>query len=989
MRRGKSDNHVKTFIIVLLCALSLRAQPAAVLRGTVTDESGGVVPGATITATGAAAGNGQRAASTATSDGEGRYAIEGLAPGAYVVSAATGDMASGRPAHVTLTAAGATLNLKLSIKAREESVTVQDSSGPAVSLESSANASGAVLRGDALDALPDDPDDLQTDLQSLAGPSAGPSGGSIYIDGFSGGEIPPKGSIREIRINQDPFSAEFDKLGYGRIEILTKPGTNNYHGTVDYNLGTDVWNSRNPYSAQKAPLLLNEFEGGASGPAGKRASFTIDAQRNMVDNGSIVNAVTLNPQTLAVQPFDSIFKTIQRYTRLSPRLDYQLSQNHTLSVRYGMTHADIAGAGIGAFDLISRGYHTAFTTQTLQVTETAVIGAAVNETRFQYYRNALQMVANTDSPVIQVLGAFNGGGSQLGHSADTQNSFEIQNYTSILHGVHAWKFGFRGRALTDDNISPVNFNGTYTFAGGMVPVLGANNQPLPGQFEQATSIERYQRTLLLEGLGYTPAQVRAAGGGASQFGINAGTPGLALNQFDFGFFAGDNWRLRPDLTVAYGLRYETQTNISDWRDFSPRLSFAWAPPAANRNHRKTVLRAGLGVFYDRFALANTLAAARYNGVVQRQYIITNPDTFPNVPPLSDLTGNQSPQAIQRVAADLRAPYVMQSALTLEHQVSASTTVAVTYTNSHGLHLLRSRDLNGPLPGTYQPGVANSGVYPFSPDTGPVMLTESSGLYNQNQMIANVNTKLGQSLTLFSFYVFNRAWSNTDGVATSPANPYSYQGEYGPAATDVHHRVTVGGAINLKWNVRLSPFVILQSGPPFNITSGYDTFGTTLYNARPGLATNPAAPGLIPTSYGLLDPNPTATEQILGRNYGRGPGIFTVNLRVSKSIGFGPERGGGGSSSGAPQLSGGQRQAAATGNGIGRLIGSPTTSRRYNLILSMSARNLLNHTNPGPITGNITSPLFGQANQVMGGPNGEGFSENASNRRLEMQLRFTF
>src|SRR5581483_6055022 len=130
-----------------------------------------------------------------------------------------------------------------------------------VSTEASSNASAVVLRGDDLQALSDDPEDLATDLQALAGPSAGPSGGSIFVDGFSGGELPSKQSIREVRVNQNPFSPEYDKLGYGRVEIFTKPGADRFRGTMDYNFAHDVWNSRNPYSTQKAPLLLNEFEG--------------------------------------------------------------------------------------------------------------------------------------------------------------------------------------------------------------------------------------------------------------------------------------------------------------------------------------------------------------------------------------------------------------------------------------------------------------------------------------------------------------------------------------------------------------------------------------------------------------------------------------------------------------------------------------------------------------------------------------------------------
>src|SRR5947207_2427579 len=223
---------------------------------------------------------------------------------------------------------------------------------------------------------------------TLAGPSAGPSGGSIFVDGFSGGQLPPKQSIREIRINQNPFSPEYDKLGYGKIEIFTKPGSDKYRGTAQWNFADDFWNTRNPYSPVKAPFLLNEFEGNAGGPLTKRSSFTIDAQRNMVDNGSITNAVTIDPVTLAAQPFAGTITTPGRFTNISPRVDYQLGQNNTLMFRYGITHSDVRDNGIGGFDLISRGYHSQFTNQTVQAADTVLIGGTVNETRFQYYRSA-------------------------------------------------------------------------------------------------------------------------------------------------------------------------------------------------------------------------------------------------------------------------------------------------------------------------------------------------------------------------------------------------------------------------------------------------------------------------------------------------------------------------------------------------------------------------------------------------------------------------
>ncbi len=955
---------MKLFVVSLLLTLEAAAQPAATLRGRVADDSGAVVPGAVVIATGP---DGKpRTAAAATS---GNYSFSGLAVGSYSVQASSPGMSTAQPVRIELKAGVQTLDLLVKVSVTTQQLTVQETLQPTVGVEAENNASAVVLRGEDLAALSDNPDDLQADLQALAGPSAGPNGGSIYIDGFSGGEIPPKEAIREIRINQDPFSPEYDKLGYGRIEIFTKPGASKYRGTVDYNLGTDRWNTRNPYSAVKAPLRLDEFEGGTSGPLGKRASFTLDAQRNMVDNGAVVNAVTLDPQSLAVTPFSTVNKTIQRYTRVSPRFDYSLNDNNTLSVRYSFTHGDIAGSGIGSFDLISRGVHTTFTNQLLQLTETAILGTAVNETRFQYFRYGLHQAANSNDPTLQVLGSFTGGGSNLGRSSDIQNTFEFQNYTSIVRGVHAWKFGVRARGGLEDSTSPLNFNGTYTFTGGTVPVLDAANQPVGSQTVEVNSIERYRRTLLFQRLGYSPALIRQLGGGASQFTISQGTPETTVGLSDVAFFAGDNWRVRPNITLSYGLRYETQTNIHDWRDFAPRVSVAWAP--GKQTGKKFVLRAGFGTFYDRFSLSNTLTSERYNGQVQQQFLVMNPDSFPVIPSSEALAANRTGQVTQLIDRQVRAPYILQAAFTVERQISKSTTAAVTYTTSHGVHLLRSRDI-GPL------------------YTSPQFLIESTGTYNQNQMIANVNTKANKNVTIFSFYVLNKASSSTDGVNTSRANPNSDVGEYGPAATDIRQRFTLGGSITARYSIRLSPFLILQSGAPFNITSGTDQFGTSVFNARPGVSANASRAGLIPTSYGLLDPNPIPGERILGRNSGRGPGQESFNLRVSKTIGFGPEKGGGGGSGGAPTLSSGQRTSVATGaqGGMRGLFGE-TAPRKYNFILSMSFRNLLNHNNPGPIIGNITSPLFGRANQVAGQPNGEGFSENASNRRLEMQLRFTF
>lgn len=954
---------MKTVLLYLTLAAPLLAQPGT-LRGQITDESGALVPSAKVTlASRTGAGK------TTEADNRGAYVFDGVAPGKYTLAASTAELGM-QPVAITIQAGPQTMNLQLKVAVATQQVTVRDNAGPSVNTEASNNASALVLRGSDLDALSDDPDDLAADLQALAGPSAGPSGGSIFIDGFSGGELPPKSSIREVRVNQNPFAAEFDKLGYGRIEIFTKPGSDKYHAQVDYNFADSFWNSRNPYSGPKAPFLLNELEGNAGGPINQRSSFTFDFQRNAVNNGYITNGFQLAPVTFAVEPFNTIDVVPQRFLRLTPRIDYQLNQNNTLMFRYSITRSYIDGAGIGNLDLPSRGYYFQYTNQNVQATETAVLGTTVNETRFQYFRASPQRIAKTDAPEIQVLQSFNDGGSQLGRSFDYQNSYEFQNNTMMVHGAHAIKFGARLRGQTDDNISPLNFNGTFTFGGGLAPVLDANNQPT-GTTANITSIERYRRTLL-----------NLPGGGATQFTMSAGNPEVAVGQFDLGAYIADDWRVRPNITLSLGLRYETQTNIHDWSDIAPRLAIAWAPKGGGKNAKpKTVIRGGFGTFYDRFALNGTLAAQRYNGIIQQQYVVAEPSFFPTIPSIAALAGFRSSQTVQEISSSLRAPYILQTAVTVERQLPANTTVAVTYTNSHGMHEFRSNDINAPFPG--------SGALPFF-GHGPIFLMESSGIYNQNQVITNVNTRLNPNFSLFGFYVLNKAMSNTDGFGTFPANPYNFSGEYGPASTDVRHRVTLGGSITTRWTLRFSPYFVIQSGQPFDITDGSDPYGTTLFNARPGIATDASKAGVIATAYGLLDPNPVPGETVVSRNFGRGPGQVAMNLRVSKTIGFGASKEASRKAAPAPSQNAGIANAQmATGRGLGSLLAGATTDHRYNLIVSMSIRNLLNHNNPGPIIGNITSPLFGQANQMAGGLNGEGFSENADNRRLELQMRFTF
>ncbi|HWB85556.1 MAG TPA: carboxypeptidase regulatory-like domain-containing protein [Bryobacteraceae bacterium] len=993
--------------VALMISGALAQQTTGTLRGVLQDNSGAVIPGATVTLTAKGVNK------TAGTQADGSYVFTGLTPGQYTVQVTFPGFAPySKQVNVT---AGAAVQfpIELTVSAERQQVTVAAEGGPSVSTEPDNNATALVLRGEDLESLPDDPDDLQDALQALAGPAAGPNGGQLYIDGFSGGNLPPKEAIREIRINQNPFSAEYDRLGYGRIEILTKPGSDQFRGSLFLQDSNGYFNSRNPFVSNKPDFSSKRFGGYLSGPLGKRASFFLDVNKRDVDDNAIVNAVVLDPTSLLTEPFTQAVVTPNTSWRISPRIDYQLSTNNTLTGRYEYESGSRQGSGIGGFTLPELGVNSDSVDHTLQLTETAIMGQAVNETRLEYTHSFSNQLGNNTIPQINVAGSFVGGGSQTGHSYNSSDHLELQNYTTIQHSKHTIRFGVRARrdALTEN--SPQNYGGAFTFAGvGAAPVLDANNQPVIDQAtglpmtEAINSLEQYRRTLLFQGLGYSPDQIRALGGGASQFSIAGGNPLAALAQEDIGLFFQDDWRMRPNFTLSLGARYETQTNIHDWRDLSPRLGFAWAPGSSKNGRQKTVIRGGFGMFYDRVDETVALQAMRFNGINQQQFLVQNPDFFPNVPAVATLVAEAQPINIYKVSSDLRAPYTMETAIGVERQLPWNTTFSATYTNTHGLHLLRTVNINSPLPGTYDPSDPTSGVRPYGNALGNLLLYESDGIMNQNLFMFNFNSRINNRISLFGNYSLNYANSDVDGGG-SPANPYDFQEDYSRSTLDRRHRVQLVGSVMGPMALQFSPFVILQSGAPYNLTVGRDLNGDTLFNDRPTFATDLSRPSVKITQFGAFDTDPIPGQILVPRNYLTSAGSVTINLRVSRTFGFGEPRGGragrGAGGGGGFGGGGGGRRGGGGGGGMrmggggggrGGFFGGGggANSHRYNFTISVSANNILNHVNPSGYQGSLTSPLFGEPTSVstgFGGGRGGPGGSSANNRRLEFQLRFNF
>ncbi|MBZ5623690.1 MAG: carboxypeptidase regulatory-like domain-containing protein [Acidobacteriia bacterium] len=1028
--------------VALMLSSASAQQTNGTLKGVLTDDSGAVIPAASVLL------KGNSVQRTAQTQADGSYTFMGLPPGQYEVMVAYPGFA---PFDRTVTVGANTiqLSIRMAVQAEKQEVTVQADAGPNVSVEPDNNATALVIKGDDLAALPDDPDDLADALQALAGPGAGPNGGQIYIDGFTGGQLPPKESIREIRINQNPFSAEFDRLGFGRIEILTKPGTDRYRGSAYFNETNGALDSRNPFVSNKPDYSNRNFGGNVGGPINKKSSFFLDFQKRDIQDNAIANAFYVDPSSFNVSHVTSALVTPIYNTTISPRLDYQLSTNNTLIVRFEERVNERDNQGFGQRVLPppfsvppytnSAAYNTTGNGQNLMVTETAVLNSKViNETRFQFTRNSSLSLGNL-IPTINVSNEFQTGGNGIGNRSDLGKHFELQNYTSVLHGAHTIRFGVRLRRESDQNNNPQGFNGSFSFDGGDLPVLNAANQIVVDAsgnpvLTQQTSLEQYVRNLQLARAGLSQPAIAQLGYGPTKFSIQAGQAYISLVRWDAGPFIQDDWRVRPNLTVSLGLRYEVQNLVSDHRDIAPRLGFAWAPGSAKNGRQKTVIRGGFGIFYDRISFGPYENALLNNGVAQLDYTVTNPTFFPNIPPLSALNPGQN--GINLVDPKLRSEYSMQGAIGVERQLPHNTTVAVTYTNNHANHLPQNVPINTPLPGTYNrllaPGPTN-GLFPYGYSAGNLFEYESGGLLRQNIWMVNFNTRFSRRVSLMGNYQYTSA----NDLPSTPSNPYDFVQDWGRSNLDRHNNFTMIGNVLGPKGVSFSPFVTLRSGAPYDVLLGQDVYGDTFKNAR-AIFAGPDATckvgGVVCTAlgnYGTLY-TPGSVANLVPRNYLTMAGLFSLNMRVSRMFGFGAHRaggaspadagmgpggdmggggggrggggfgggggrgGGGGFGGGGPRGGGGMRMGAPGRGRGGR--GGVTSDRRYSVTLSANISNILNHDNPGGYQGVLSSTQFGQPTGINtgfgggpagGGGAGGGGGSAANNRRIDLSIRFNF
>jgi hypothetical protein len=572
----------------------------------------------------------------------------------------------------------------------------------------------------------------------------------------------------------------------------------------------------------------------------------------------------------------------------------------------------------------------------------------VNETMFGYTVARRRTEGDNSIPTINVAGAFLGGGSQIGSNFSDINRWELQNYTTTVFGKnnrHAVKFGIRIRNVGIQDRSESNFGGTFTFAGVRDAQTGAL---------LFSSIEQYRQKLL----GNPDPRFNP-----NQFSISSGSAGARITQYDAGLFVMDDWRVRNNLTLSFGLRYENQNNISDYTDFAPRFGFAWSPDAGEGKQAKTVIRGGAGIFYSRLNENFFLQARRFNGVQQTQYVVSSNQAIlgqpvftlngvSNIPTVEQLGAYARTNSftVRRLADDLQSPTTYQAALSIDRKLPMRTTVSLSFIASRSLFMLGTRNVNAPICPRLQECPADA-LRP-NPTEGNIYQYESIGVLNQRQLIINFSSNAFKKFSFGGSYRLGFAKSNSDGTGSFPAYSYDMSSEFGSSSQDVRHNFVFYGSFQLPWKIRINPFITASSGRPYNITTGSDTNRDSIFNDRPTYAQlqtvclQRALVNDFCNTGGAANPDTT----IIPRNYGRGSGFSMVNANLSRTFSFGDKKEG-----------------------------------RYKLNVALQVSNLFNQTNKGTPIGNLSSDRFGKSYSSAGSFGSFG----GANRRIELQIRFNF
>lgn len=732
-----------------------------------------------------------------------------------------------------------------------------------------------VLTAEQIAALPDDPDEFEAAINQLAGPGA-----QIRVNGFRGGKLPPKSQIREIRFRLNPYAAENHDAGHGFVDVITKPGVNSWHGSFNFGFRDEALNGRQAFARFRGPEQQRRFGLSLDGPLWKNhTSLFLNADGSLFYDAKTIVA------TLPSGTFTDLAFRPSRRMNLDARVEHTLNKTHTSRFQYQRNATLQNNLGVGDFDLASRAFSQNQTEHLVRLADSGVIGKRYyNEVRFQTRWLNTDTTSATAGQTILVPGAFNSGSAQR-YGGRNQLEFQVDDNVDYALEKHGLRFGVQfeaGRYRSDDS---TNSAGTFQFAD-----LAAYEAGRPTQFTQ-----------------------------------RIGDPSVSYPQYQVGWYIQDDYRLKKNLTVSYGVRHEMQTHVNGKFNLAPRLAFVWSP----KKNGSITVRGGGGIFYDWYTAQTYEQTLRVDGQRQRDRIITNPG-FPN--PFSGGTAVIQPPSRIQSDPNLDLPYIIQSSIGVETAPFKLFRLTTNYSYQRGVHLLRGNNLNA----------AVGGVRPI-PTIGNITNVESTGYMGAHRVTIGIGpAKFVNGFFWAANYLLMKNTNEADSPFGLPANNLDLRAERGPAASDIRHFFSAFGSKKLSHGFGLSAIINATSALPYNITTGFDNNGDTVINDRPAR---------------------------VGRNSARGKARWEIGSRLSWGKDFGPEQKQGSMQMKMVRVGGGGEASAPS-------IGSGGT-RRFRLEFYAQVFNLLNHTNLGSFSGVQTSPFFGQATSAQGP------------RRMEVGTRFNF
>jgi len=759
--------------MVLSVALLQAGQARGVaVSGVVQDQTGAVLPGAQVAL--AIAGD-SKAVQSVVSDASGSFRFERVPPGNYDIRTEFPGFAL-NVAHVRVaTRAPGAVTVVMQIEGLTQEVSVSGGGGQA-SASAAANLNAITLDEDTLDDLPVLDQDIVGAVSRFLDSSAiGTGGTTILVDGVEVNALSLSASaVQQIKINQDPYAAEFMRPGRGRIEIVTKPGGHDYSGTFNLRFRDSSLYARNAFATTVPPQQRRIFEGSFGGPVPgtEKTNFMLSGSYDAEDSQANVYAglptgiVQLNTPTPS------------RHELLAGTWSHQQSEKTVQSIRFSHLGEKNVNQGVGGVNLPETGSNRTTREDELTVSQQTIFSPhLLNDIKFLYGVEYEPRAAVTQAPRIVVLDAFTGGGGQ-NDSVRTEHHFTLVEALTWSPKNHVVKFGinipdwsWRGY----DDLS--NRLGTYYFS----------------------SLPQYM-------LGRPYSLIQQAGDGQVNF----------LEKV-VGLFVQDEVRPRHNLSLDFGLRYDWQNYFHDSNNLAPRMSMAFAPGETTR----TIIRGGAGVFYDRTGPGPIQDLIRYDGNHLQRYVITDP-VFPSPPPNPDTIAQ--PSTIVQLSPDVRIPATLQYSTGVERQLRAKTTLAVNFIGSRGYHVFRSRDINAPAPPDF--------VARPDPSRSVVREIESEGTQRTESIQVTLRGQVTKYFNGSAEYNFGVAKNDTSGINWMPPNNYDLSLEYARADFNQRHRVELFGAFNGGPNLNFGISASFATGRPYSLTTGQDKFNTGIANARP-------------------------------------------------------------------------------------------------------------------------------------------------------------